>query len=408
MRDSKITYESINTDKYDEALVLQNLESKMYCCGRCGKEIEMDSLFCRFCGKRQTVLPKSKKLKRANGTGSITRLQGHRRKPWVVRVYVQSENGVKKRITYGTYVTRAEAELALERANRHECLSALHGVTVEEAYGLFREAHFPLLGEKGRQSYEIAWRYLMPLAKQKLSQIKTQQLQCILNDATERGKSYSTVSKISLLASKLCEWGVQNDVMDKNYASFLVIGAKKAPAKERFSDEELEKMWSAYRREGDLRYGVILLLCYTGLRLDEFLSMKKSDYFDGCLHGGNKTEKGRNRVIPVADAIVPILERLLKSEGEYLYPSATGGKFHADNFRKRIYYEALASMGYSEQERHRRNPHTCRHTFASICARRGVDPKALQDIIGHTRIETTLNTYTHTDAEWLKAAIKDL
>ena len=70
-----------------------------------------------------------------------------------------------------------------------------------------------------------------------------------------------TVSKISLLPSKICEWGVQNDVLDKNYASFLVIGAKKAPIKDRFSDEELEKIWNAYRDEGDLRYGVILFLC---------------------------------------------------------------------------------------------------------------------------------------------------
>jgi site-specific recombinase XerD len=95
-------------------------------------------------------------------------------------------------------------------------------------------------------------------------------------------------------------------------------------------------------------------------------------------------------------------------QGEYLYSSSTGSKFNAENFRKRVYYKALADVGYSEEDLKKRNPHVCRHTFASMCAKKGVDPKALQDIIGHAQIETTLNTYTHTDVQWLKSAVKDL
>lgn len=378
----------------------------MYCI-KCKEEIEKDSVYCKYCGKKQVSTPKAKKRKRANGTGTITHLPGRRRKPWLVRIFVMV-NGEQKRITYGTYATKSEAEIALDNVNIKGNVSGLFKITVGEAYELWSETHYATLTPKGKGTYEMAWKFLKPLADIRLSEIKTQQIQDIVNEATENGKSYSTVSKITLLASKICQWGIQNDVIDKDYASFVTVTAKKAPPKERFTDEELEKLRIYYKKTKDLRIGVILFLCYTGLRIDEFLSLKKEDYYDGCLHGGNKTEKGKNRIIPVPDAVMPILELLLSSDGEYLYSAATGTKFNSENFRKRVYYKALTEAGYSEEELKKRNPHVCRHTFASMCAKKGVDPKALQDIIGHAQIETTLNTYTHTDIEWLKSAVKDL
>lgn len=376
-------------------------------CIKCKTEIEDDSTYCRYCGKKQTSTPKPKKIKRANGTGTITKLPGRRNKPYLVRIYVDKD-GERQRITYGTYATKAEAQVALDNVNMKGNVTPLFKVTFGEAYKMWSETHYATLTPKGIGSYEMAWRFLKPLENARLSDIRSQPIQRVLNRAAEQGKSHSTVSKIALLASKICQWGVQNDVIDKDYASFCTVTAKRSDTKERFSDEEIERLKERYEKTEDLRIGIILFLCYTGLRIDEFLSLKKSDYYDGCLHGGNKTEKGKNRVIPVPDAVAMILERLLNSEGEYLYSSATGSKYNSDNFRKRVYYKALKDAGYTEEQIKKRNPHTCRHTFASMCARKGVDPKALQDIIGHKQIETTLNTYTHTDTEWLKKAIKDL
>jgi integrase len=324
-----------------------------------------------------------------------------------VRIFV-TKNGERKRVTYGTYATKSAAEIALDSVNTHGNVSEFFKVTFGEAYSYWSKTHYPTLSNKGVGSYENAWRFLKPLENVKLSDIKTYQIQEVINEATEQGKSYSTVSKISLLASKICQWGMQNDVIDKDYAAFVTITAKKASAKERFTDEELRKLWQYYEKTNDIGIGTILFLCYTGLRIDEFLSLKKEDYYDGCLHGGNKTEKGKNRIIPIPDAVIPIINRLMKTSGEYVYSSSTGSKFNAENFRKRIYYKALSDVGYSDNDLKKRNPHVCRHTFASMCAKKGVDPKALQDIIGHAQIETTLNTYTHTDVEWLKSAVKDL
>ena len=44
-------------------------------------------------------------------------------------------------------------------------------------------------------------------------------------------------------------------------------------------------------------------------------------------------------------------------------------------------------------------PHVCRHTFCSNMARSGMNPKTLQDIMGHSDIGITLDTYTHLKIE---------
>ena len=44
-------------------------------------------------------------------------------------------------------------------------------------------------------------------------------------------------------------------------------------------------------------------------------------------------------------------------------------------------------------------PHVCRHTYCSNMAKSGMNPKALQYLMGHAEICVTLNTYTHVNLE---------
>lgn len=41
------------------------------------------------------------------------------------------------------------------------------------------------------------------------------------------------------------------------------------------------------------------------------------------------------------------------------------------------------------------HPHTLRHTFATRCFEKGMDPKVVQKLMGHSNISITLNIYTH-------------
>ena len=46
-------------------------------------------------------------------------------------------------------------------------------------------------------------------------------------------------------------------------------------------------------------------------------------------------------------------------------------------------------------------PHTLRHTFATRCIERGMNPKTLQIIMGHSSVNITLKLYCHVTEETL-------
>ena len=51
------------------------------------------------------------------------------------------------------------------------------------------------------------------------------------------------------------------------------------------------------------------------------------------------------------------------------------------------------------------HPHVCRHTYCSNMAKSGMNPKALQYLMGHSEISVTLNTYTHVNLEDARAEV---
>ncbi|MDB7922081.1 tyrosine-type recombinase/integrase [Flavonifractor plautii] len=53
-------------------------------------------------------------------------------------------------------------------------------------------------------------------------------------------------------------------------------------------------------------------------------------------------------------------------------------------------------------------PHSFRHTFCTRMANAGMNPKALQYIMGHANITMTLDYYTHVDACSVRAEMERL
>lgn len=369
-------------------------------CVKCRKEIPDGSVYCNFCGHKQSTPLKPKPLKRANGMGNVTKLQDRRRRPWRARMTV---NG--RQVIVGHYERKTDALAALERITLSGGLPQFFGITVAEVRNQWMEKHYPSIGSSGVGSYETAWEYFpAELRNMKMENVKTAHLQSVIDMAVEMGKSQSTCEKIKQLESQLCKWAMENDIINKNYAQFVKINAKKPDPREPFTKQELLRIFAYFKKTRDRVAAAVLLLCHTGLRPNEFLSLKKDDYYNGCLHGGSKTEKGMNRSVPVPTAMLPLLAFLMASDSEYIYPSREGKPYAEKNWRTRNYYPMLKAAGFTAEEIEKRPPYSCRHTYATMCAKAKMDEKALQDILGHEDITTTMNVYTHTDEEYLKQA----
>lgn len=362
-------------------------------CKKCRKEIPDISVYCMFCGRKQIVAERIKR--RANGTGSVYKMSGARAKPWRA---VASVNG--KRVPIGCYTTQTDALKAL--AAYEPPTSSIHAdMTIREVYEAWGDVKRDTLSASAWTTYESAWKRMEPLADMNIASVKTADYQIVI-DRMKKTMSRSSCEKFRNLASQLCQWAMQNDLIDKNYAEFLVLPEnKKTSDREYFTEDEISRLWEA---SGNLSARIVLIMIYTGMRINELFSLRVEDvHLDeeiapgrtaSYVIGGEKTEAGRNRVIVLHSRILPFVREWLGERGRVYLVERYGSHTMIDdhNFRKRDYYPLLDSLGIPHI-----SPHKARHTFASRGAKAGISPTVLQNLIGHEKYETTANYYTHVD-----------
>ncbi len=77
---------------------------------------------------------------------------------------------------------------------------------------------------------------------------------------------------------------------------------------------------------------------------------------------------------------------------DFLFPAERGGHMRQSNFYRRTFKPAVESTdGIPDAMRF----HDLRHTCAAILIDQGAHPKAIQERLGHSSIEVTMDTYGH-------------
>lgn len=128
----------------------------------------------------------------------------------------------------------------------------------------------------------------------------------------------------------------------------------------------ISKLWSCYNSTQDRHVAEILVMCYTGLRVSEFLKLKKSDYHEKCLRVGS-SKNGSSRTVPVPYIIDTLLTRLLDDPREYIYAD-----YKNDCFKATLVKYDLPQM----------IPHATRHIYIMMCTLARVDKKIMEYILG--------------------------
>ena len=148
-----------------------------------------------------------------------------------------------------------------------------------------------------------------------------------------------------------------------------------------------------------------LVLYYTGMRVNELLTLRRQDVDlkAGYIVGGEKTEAGRERTIPILDPIKMILaDWMLDSVGsDLLLPAARGGKQRSVSATEKAFKELMKRCGVEDA-----TPHTMRRTAATRLVEGKAEPTAVQAILGHADFSTTADYYTGHDADYLKSEME--
>ncbi len=241
------------------------------------------------------------------------------------------------------------------------------------------------------------------------------------------GRSYSSIHTIRGVVRPAFQMAVNDDLIRKNPFDFELVTVIVNDSVT--IDSITRKQMRDYLKfvADDIHfsryYDAIYILFHTGLRISEFCGLTFDDIdFENkrirverqlqrtsemqYIIEKPKTENG-NRFVPmmydVPDCFRRILANRIKPKVEPVVDGYAGFLFLDKNEMPMV---ALHWEKYMEHILEKYNsmykiqmptvtPHVCRHTFCSIMARSGMNPKTLQYIMGHADISVTLNTYTH-------------
>ena len=150
---------------------------------------------------------------------------------------------------------------------------------------------------------------------------------------------------------------------------------------------------------------IVRLLCATGVRVGELVSLRMTDVRqrDRTLLISGKGH--RERLAYVADfRTAALLDRYLserrRHEGDALFPNLGGANISTENIRR-----VLRELACSAKASLRITPHMLRHTAATALLENGADLRVVQEFLGHGSIRST-ERYTHVTPAYFRRVLR--
>lgn len=350
---------------------------------------------------------KNNGIKKANGMGSVYKLKGNRRKPWVACVtkkYI-SDTQEQQRKIIGYYETQEMAEFSLWNYNKNpvlfEEIQKAGAITFDTVYHEWSSTKYRNISHNAVNGYKAAYAKCEAIRDMKIVDLKTFHFQQIMDEST---LSLASDLKLKSLMVLVCEYAMQNDIINKNYAKYVIVNRKEdSPSIHKsFTEQEIDIL---FEHDNIPFVDTILIMIYTGLRVGELFSIRSSDVDvkNMTIRGGSKSEAGKNRLIPVHEKIQGYVLNYYHQHREFLICDLeTGECINYHTYRKE-YFDKI--MGMLEMDH---LPHDCRHTFATRLSNAGANNTAIKKLMGHSSYLTTEKIYTHKDVGQLRRAISTM
>lgn len=375
-------------------------------------------------------------MKLPNGYGSVTKLSGNRRKPYLARVTLgwitneQTGKTTQNRVPIGTYKTKKEALQALAEYGANPYDIQNNNLTLAELYQKWTEAYFPTLsGESSTRTITSAWKYCHPLYKMRVKDLRARHIKGIMEDGyiiSSRGKnagqkvmaSPGVKARIKSMFNLMLDYAVEYEIVDKNYARTFdisedIIKEKEAATRGHiiFPPDEMKILWDNVDKIRFVDW--ILIQCYMGWRPQELATLQLADVNldEWYMVAGMKTDAGKNRMVPIHTKIQPLVKRnydyavSLGSDALFNDPTATKGgmKITYDKYAGR-FDKVMAALKLNPEHR----PHDPRMTFITMAKKAGIDPMVVKRLAGHRINDVTEAVYTVRDLEWLRSDIEKI
>ena len=354
--------------------------------------------------------------KRGNGEGRIGRRKDGL---YMARYTVQTATGTKRKTLYGKTRSEVSAKLSKALTDREGGLTYDAGKQTVEEY-LARWLSNSVRDTVRQRTYEryesIVRVHLAPaIGKVKLKALTPDHVRGLYRKKLDGGLAPRTVLHIHRTLSKALKQATDDGLIPRNAAALV---KPPRPSREEIRPLNREQVQALFEAAREDRLEALYVVAVTaGLRRGELQGLKWEDLDleggtlqvrrtlsepkGGYIFEAPKSGKGRNiRLTQRATAALTrhrkrqLEERIrlgtLWRDHDLVFPSGTGTPVSGGNLN-RAFKTLLKRAGLPHSFRF----HDLRHTCATLLLRQGVNPKFVQELLGHRDVSLTLNTYSH-------------
>jgi integrase len=356
--------------------------------------------------------------KRGNGEGSIGRRKGG---GWYAQYTVYTSEGRKRRTLYGKTRQEVAAKLSRALADREGGLTFDAGTMTLGEYLARWLSHSvrDTVSQKTYERYESIVRvHLSPaLGRIRLKALTPDHVRALYREKLDSGLAPRSVLHIHRTLSKALKQATDDGLIPRNAAASVKPPQSRREEMQPLSRDQVRTFLETVK--GDRMEALYILAITAGMRQGELLALKWEDV---DLEGTNPAlevrrslsetrgrrsfvtpKSGHGRHLRLSRRAVSALrvhrkrqleERVRKAglweDHGLIFPSEVGTPMSGRNlyraFKIRVKRASLPQT---------LRFHDLRHTCATLLLRQGINPKFVQELLGHADISLTLNTYSH-------------
>ncbi len=337
-------------------------------------------------------------MRRENGTGTIYKIKDRKlRKPFKVIVVTgyDLETGNPKRKVLGYYAKASEANEALANYVKNKDTYDLKRLTVKDIFERWWAIHEPKIKPNTIEHYQVSYnRYISKIKDRIFSELKTIDLQDFFDKEI---KTWSSQYHAKVVLRGMYKYALKYEIVDKDYSALVeLIKRERVITRKIFTENEREILFNLDNRICK----VLCVLIYTGLRIEEFLSLRREDIENNFIFLKQSKTSAGVRAIPIHNKIRNIVDSFLSENMLFLFTwKGVNKKANYDTFRMN-FKKVMEDLGMNH------TIHDTRHTFASMLNKAGANDVVISNLAGHEDKEFTKKIYTHTELDELEEAIK--
>ncbi len=350
--------------------------------------------------------------RRGNGEGSIFQRADGR---WCVTLPLgYNDTGKRQRRTVYSR-TKAEAlQQLLEAQNRAVSgkLMAPSQMTVYDYLKTWIEDTVRTSSEKSTYAlYEVIVRTKInpTIGGLRISKVEPLHIQRMLSALDKQGATARTRQVVLQVAKRAFRDAVRMRIIPYNPASEIERPKHRTREMSVLTFEQVAKLLETVRN--DRLFALYVLAVTTGMRQGELLGLQWQDidFIDGSLRVVRqlgdvrgelyftepKTKRGKRYISLPQVAVAALREHLMDlgrepKPSEIVFTDTHGGPIRRSSLRRNWFHPAL-----KRAELPMIRFHDLRHTAATLLLAQNLNPKIVQERLGHTQIATTIDIYGH-------------